>query len=263
MARAGSTWLFEMLRRHSEVFVPPAKDLYFFDRYYDRGMAWYLGHFQQAGDAKAVGELSHDYYFSPEAARRIHEALPEVKLILCLREPVDRLISGYRYNRTTHLGREISLAEYAADPAIRNQFDYLRHVRCYFELFGRERVLVLFYEELQADPAAFLRTVYRFIGVDDRAVPEDVAERINPAREARADAVALLAYRCGLLLRRIGLANLVGRVKAHPWVNAMLYRPLTPEARPEVPAELVVELRRDFDGLESLLGRPLPEPWRG
>lgn len=261
IARAGSTWLFDMLRQHPEIFVPPAKDIYFFDRYFGKGPDWYFSHFKHAGDAKAIGELSHDYYFSESALKRIRETLPEVRLICCLREPVGRLVSGFVYNRTTSLRSGVSLADYAAQEEIATQFEYYHHLKRYIDSFGRDKVLVVFYEDMVEDPEAFMGTIYRFLGVDDAFVPPNLHERINPARDARAESLALFAYRVALLLRRLGLSNLVGRIKGSKFVNRLLYKAPT-EGLAEMPSpDLIARLRRDYARLESLIGRPLPQSW--
>jgi hypothetical protein len=263
IARAGSTWLFDMLRQHPEIYVPPAKDIYYFDQYYEKGLDWYLAYFQAAGDAKAVGELSHDYYFCPEAPTRIQEALPEVRLICCLREPVSRLLSGYAYNRTTDVRRDVSIADYVEREDIAVQFNYHEHLKRFMDTFGRDRLLVVFYEDLLADPAAFIRPIYSFLGVDENFIPATLHERINPARDARAESVALLAYRLALILRRLGLANLVGRIKQSRLVNRVLYKAPERTKTEALPPELIARLRKDHDKLAALIGRPLPESWHG
>ena len=68
-ARAGSSWMYEILREHPDVFVPLAKDIYFFDKHYDRGLQWYRSFFASAGGRRAIGELSHDYYLRPRPRR--------------------------------------------------------------------------------------------------------------------------------------------------------------------------------------------------
>lgn len=261
IARAGSTWLFEMLRQHPEVYIPPAKDIYFFDRYFDKGLDWYLSHFQHAGPAKAVGELSHDYYFSEEATTRIRRELPNARLICCLREPVGRLVSGYVYNRTTSLRSGVSLASYAAQEEIATQFEYYDHLKRYLECFGREQILVLFYEDMIREPEGFLREIYQFLGVDASFVPPNLHERINPSRNARAESLALFAYRVAQQLRQLGLANLVGRIKENKFLNQILYRAPTEGLAEKPSPELVASLRKDYQRLEELIGRPLPECW--
>ncbi len=245
--------------------MPPAKDIYFFDQYYEKGLAWYLSHFQQAGNAHAVGELSHDYYFSPEAPARIHEALPGVKLICCLREPVSRLRSGYAYNKTTHVTRDVSLEAYARREAIMIQFDYYGHLKRYVDLFGRDRLLVVFYEDLQRDPADFIRTIYQYLDVDDAFRPSSLNEQINPARNARDESLALFAYRAAHVMRGLGMANLVGRVKQSALLNRVLYKPKAREelADEVLPDDIVQDFRKDHVRLEALLGRSLPASWYG
>ena len=66
--KAGSSWLHEVLLKHPDVYLTPAKDLYFFDRYYDRGSSWYAAQFRDARQEKIVGEVCQDYLFHPEAA---------------------------------------------------------------------------------------------------------------------------------------------------------------------------------------------------
>ena len=250
-----------MLRDHPEIFVPPAKDLYFFDRYYEKGLGWYLSHFQGAEGFKAVGELSHDYYFSEVAAERIHRDFQDIRLICCLREPVSRLLSAYAFDRTAEVRSHVTLGEYAAQESVRVQYEYYRHLKRFIDTFGRDHLLVVFYEDLLADPAAFIRSIYHFLGVDENHIPPTLHERINPARDARAESVALFAYRFALLLRRLGLANLVGHIKQSRIVNRLLYKaPDRVETEP-LSAEVIRALRKDHDKLAALVGRPLPESW--
>ncbi len=85
--KAGSSWLHEVLLKHPDVYLTPAKDLYFFDRYYDRGTDWYAAQFRDAGDQRIVGEVCQDYLFHPDAAARIDETLGPVKVMVSLRDP--------------------------------------------------------------------------------------------------------------------------------------------------------------------------------
>jgi hypothetical protein len=170
-------------------------------------------------------------------------------------------VSGFVYNRTTALRSGVSLASYAAQEEIATQFDYYQHLKRYIDHFGRDRVLVVFFEDMVDAPETFMRIIYQFLGVDDSFVPPNLRERINPARDARAESLALFAYRVALLLRRLGLSNLVGRIKESKLVNRFLYKAPT-EGLAEMPApELIARLRRDHARLESLIGRPLPQSW--
>ena len=74
--KAGSSWLHEALLHHPNIFLSEAKDLYFFDRYYDRGLAWYASQFRNAQPIHTVvGEVCPDYLASPVAPRP-HRGVP-------------------------------------------------------------------------------------------------------------------------------------------------------------------------------------------
>ena len=92
--KAGSSWLHEVLLKHPDVYLTPAKDLYFFDRYYDHGLAWYLAHFAPATDQAVVGEVCQDYLFHPEAAQRIRDSLGTARFMVTLRDPADRAMAA-------------------------------------------------------------------------------------------------------------------------------------------------------------------------
>ncbi len=262
-SKAGSSWLDQVLREHPDVFIPDAKDIMFFDRYYDKGVDWYLGFFEDAGGRTAVGEISHDYFLFPECAPRIHQLLPDVKLVACLREPVKKTISAYLYNLTTNFDKDTKFADYAFLPQILKLSDYYHNLEPFYRLFPKENILVLFFDELQDDPKDFLQRVYAHLGVDAAYEPPSVNKIILAAREPRAYFVAHLVYRAGGMFRALGMANLVGRVKRSPFFNKLLYKKPThpPEAPVEVQRQLHEHFRADYEKLEALIGRKLPPSW--
>lgn len=257
-SKTASTWIFEALRAHPQLFVPVSKDIYFFDKFYDRGAGWYAGFFSDAPPDSVCGELSHDYFSSPEAIRRLHAYNPQAKLICCLRNPFERAWSSY-----LHLGRvglfagsfEEALQRF---PFLADEGKYCTHLQHILSLFGRESVLVLDFDELGADPRRFARTIYRFLGVEEEFLPAMLHEKVNPACEARSIALAGMAKRAALRLRQWGLANLLGRLKHSRFINWLVYRPVADApatARESVvyPAQLVQLYHAELDGLSRLL----------
>ena len=93
--RAGTTWAYNCLAEHPQVFMTAKKELHFFYAHYDRGLAWYEEQFAGAGAAKASGEISPDYMYNTDALDNIARDLPDVKLFAILRNPIDRAISAY------------------------------------------------------------------------------------------------------------------------------------------------------------------------
>lgn len=255
-SKTASTWIFEALRGHPDLFVPVSKDVYFFDKYYDRGTAWYAGFFKDAPPGSLCGELSHDYFSSPEAIRRLHAYNPEMKLICCLRNPFERAYSSY-----LHLGRvglfggsfDEALQEF---PFLADEGRYCTHLQHILSLFGRDAVLILDFDELEADPQCFARGIFRFLGVDEDFVPAVLHEKVNPARAARSVKLANLAKRTALLLRQWGCSNFLGRLKHSRFVNWLVYRPAAPQKAKEsvsYPEHLVHDYHAELEGLSALL----------
>lgn len=264
-AKAGSTWIEYALRDHPQVYLPPVKDIFYFDRLYDRGFDWYLRHFQKAPpDAKAVGELSHDYFMHREALERIRADLPGVKLIVCLREPVSRLFSRYLYGLSVGDAAGLDVIAYAERADIKAEGDYLENLTNIRDLFDDDDVLVLFFEDLRSDAAAFVRRIYEFIGVDPDFVPSSVDTVVLGAQSARFTAVTYALIAVSNLLRRLGLVSLVGWAKRQNFVNAFLFKPIgdKPQLDPADRQELQARYSQTYDRLEQVLGRPLPASWR-
>ncbi|MFH2127241.1 MAG: sulfotransferase domain-containing protein [Pseudomonadota bacterium] len=176
--RSGTTSLFQVLRRHPQVFIPDVKEVNFFfhDNHYRRGVEYYQSVFGEASpSALAVGEASPGYICKPGVAQRIYELLPSVKLVAVLRNPVDRAYSQYWDNRR-FLAEPLSF-EQAIDVALTPEYRhgergyfsrgvYINQIESYLELFEREQMLVLIFEDLKQDPEAVFGRCFDFLGVD-------------------------------------------------------------------------------------------------
>ena len=93
-AKSATTWLAQNLQAHPQVFIPGPEPHYFSTEFH-RGQAWYESWFEQAPPDRRVGEKSADYLAHPEAPRRIAKALPHARLIVQLRNPIERAYSDY------------------------------------------------------------------------------------------------------------------------------------------------------------------------
>lgn len=254
--KTGSTWLYEVLRQHPLCYVPPVKDIYFFDRHYDRGLDWYLKFFEAAPEGVlAAGELSHDYLFSPQAADRIAHDLPEVKLLTSLRDPAERAFSHYLYMIRSGRTRLDFTAALERFPELIENSRYFKHLSAYLDRFKRDRILVLYFDALQADPRGFASDVFNFIGIP-AADEIDFEQRVLPAARPRNFALARALKTGARLARGIGMTRLVGMVKRGP-MTSLAYRPYTLADRPQMDLEtrmrLVETLRPEVEKLESAL----------
>lgn len=262
--KAGSSWLHEILLKHPDVYLTPAKDLYFFDRYYDRGPTWYASQFRDARSEMIVGEVCQDYLFHPEAAARIRATLGEVKVMVSLRDPVERAWSSYLYMRKHGIGPDTFGEALRSRPELLEHGRYATGLDRFLALFPRENVHVALFDELAVDPQVFLDGVTDFLGIARMPLrDEDLAPRL-PAARARSVRLASAARRSADWVREHDGAKVVGAVKRSPLVHRALYRPIDRQAvRPSQEDVLTVRaaLAPEIDALERTFGIRLRESW--
>ena len=263
-SKAGSTWLFNALAAHPDVYLASNKGLYYFDQHFDEGPQWYLDHFRAAGDKPAVGEISHSYLSSPEAAARIAAFNPDMRLLVCLREPVDRAFSDYLdLVKNAQFDGPFSEA-LEKFPRLLERGRYATHLQRYLDLFPREQLHVSLFDDLRSDPQAYADDVFSFLGAQRLELPPADLKSRMPAGKARSSAVAAAAKSASKLAKQVGLRRLRSRVKRSVVVRQALYRPYRDD-RPTIDPALAEELRRDFTDevlrLDSMLGRGVSERW--
>ncbi len=176
------------------------KEIHFFDRHYNRGAGWYTQHFPKAfpvavlrgamGRKSIAGEATPSYLYHPLVPARVGTMLPDVKLIALLRDPVERAISHWRVahrkgwddapdidtaldreavRMAAHAGRLAADEQYVDDGYFRHAYmargRYAEQLTRWFDVFGRERVLVLKAERLFENPAAVYGEACSFLGL--------------------------------------------------------------------------------------------------
>jgi hypothetical protein len=178
--RCGTTWLDAALREHPEVFLPKQKQTYFFDRNYDKGIEWYAANFEGREPAQtAVGEVATGYSL-PHAIPRMHRHLPGVRLIMIVRDPIQRAYS-YFLSRRAEQGWKSFEAALDDDPGLIDRGHYIDQIEAILERYPRERLLVLLYDDLAADDSAFLASALTFLGVDATFRSSQIGKQRNSA----------------------------------------------------------------------------------
>ncbi len=214
--RGGTTSMLKYLQGHPAVLpmwpgVENAKKTHFFDQNWNRGTAWYRAHFptdlqrsrvqRRTGIRPITGEAAPYYMFHPLVLERISATIPGVKIIVLLRNPVDRVIS--HHNERVNAGtEELSFwdALQAEDERLRGERQriidepgyysvrhdfcsylargrYLEHLEPWLDAFHRGQLCVVRSEDMYADPGATLAEVHRFLGLP--AVPPEAPHRFN------------------------------------------------------------------------------------
>lgn len=180
--RCGSTWLHELLASHPDVYVPVArKEVRFFDLYYDRGLAWYEQFFPgdiEASRYQAIGELSPTYLYCPECPQRIANVPSITKLLLIVRNPVDRAYSRYGFH-VQYEGFSGSFEQFLSRyPYAIEEGLYSQNVKHYQRYFEREQILTLVYEQSVAEVAQTKASLARFLGIALDRFPQDIGTEV-------------------------------------------------------------------------------------
>lgn len=296
--KSGSTSLYEYLREHPDVFMSLVKEPCYFaadlalDKSgnfmrYGQDEKLYFDLFSDADDAKVVGEASTRYLYSQQAPRLIHGIAPEARIVAALRNPVDMMHSLHAHKLAAgtediadfeqalaaeadrHAGQRIPPF---SNPKLATYTDRARfgeQLERWIATFGRERVRVIIFEEMVADPPLHFRRLLEFLGVDPDYQPASFAAH-NVAHGARSPALrrALnsrvpqwVAWR--MMPRLIGdlrTRTLVRRFSQGPLQRRNIERaPLGPELRGRLEAELTPDVKR----LSQLLGRDMSLFWFG
>lgn len=313
--KAGTTSLHEYLKTHPEVHLPSWKETNFFlDPRYQRGVDWYLDWVLGEADGQpARGEASVRYMAGTpwlvsdeEAARetipaeyaaaperviptRIHEALPEVKLVALLRDPVKRCISEYRMavlreieDRSPEEALETLLqpeqlekarAYFTDTTCYVVQSEYGRVLKPFFEIFPREQMLVLFTSDLAERPKEVVQQVCAFLGVDDEFVPPNLGVRyLEGATRSRVRFLDIPRFSRALRQNehlRSAWRRLPSGFRRRAWSSTYKIEKWnratdTTQKGPEVSPELEAALREHFQADRELIAELVgaEPPWR-
>ena len=215
--KSATTSLLSYIGQHSQVRLGAKKAVHFFDMNFHRGAGWYARRFPlirpwplslffsgSLGERDwLTGESCPSYMFLPDVPGRVHDLLPEAKLIVILRNPVDRLVSQYQHERRKHRADE-SFEEFIA-PSLKAAWppaggiEYLRQrcavprgfyadqLRHWQLIFPIERFLVLSFEELVKSPTDTLNRTFEFLGLE--AQPVDTSTVLNKGTGSRFPAI--------------------------------------------------------------------------
>lgn len=194
--KCGTSSLFVYLTKHPQVVPPIEKEIYYFSHRYEYGHDWYLAHFPSLNDSKQfiTGEASTSYFHTChlQTHQRMHQLIPDAKLILILRDPVERTIS--QYHQRVRLGQERRSLEAAifselnilktvddplkvADKYWHQESGYLwvslyyYYLQQWMTLYSPEQFLVLSLNELNQMPEIAMNRVYNFLEISEQQLP--------------------------------------------------------------------------------------------
>ena len=177
--RCGTTWTDAALREHPEVFLPEAKQSYFFDRNYEKGIDWYLERFQGSEGYKAIGEVATGYCLL-ESIPLMHQNFPDIQLMMVMRNPIHRAYSNYQA-RKAESGWTSFANALEREPDLLTRGEYIDQLEMLFKYYSRDQVLLLLYEDLNCNDEKYLKSILNFLNVNPDIRSNLYGQRKNAA----------------------------------------------------------------------------------
>lgn len=267
-AKAATSWLARCLAEHPDICIPPEKELHFFStgRYYKKGISYYTKFFNACRNEQVHGEFSTTYLSSAQAPERIHEHMPNVKLIVALRDPRERALSHIRHLISQKkLPEGVSVEEAVrAFPAVLKEGEYANLLQRWFQFFSKEQFLIVFVDDIEKNPRREIERTYALLGVRTDFIPQSLNVKYNTSRirsfrffkpinklyrKTRKRAWGRFIFN---ILRRLNLFLLINKIAASTTLQDR-NKDITREDR----KILTQHYKRDIEELEKLLGRDL------
>jgi hypothetical protein len=255
-AKAATTWLRNQLSARPDVFLPK-EEPHFFSREYGRGVEWYRSLFQEAAGNQIIGEKSADYLADPAAPERMARLLPAARLVVQLRNPVERAYSDYcMLYRRGSVGADISSylgSRPSNEPRFLEDGLYFKHISRFLDWYPASQLSAITYDDIRSRPEQMVAEIATFLDLPDLSRPVPLVPNANVK-----DAPLLpLRLRQALAPAKKWAAPL----RSQAWFKAIhgklareiAYPPLTADLR----ASMQDRYAGDVEQLGKLLGRDL------
>ena len=267
--RSGTTSLYNYLKTIPEIFMSPVKEPGYFIPNDFRGFTEkkYLDLFKNVKNEIVIGEASAGYLASHEASLKIKKQIPDAKIIITLRDPVERTFSDYLNNlRTGNVKRTF---EQDFGNFLRNNKEqshlkksipvsmFFEQVKNYLNIFGKENVKILIFEETIKDTKTAIEDILEFLGVKTQ-IPENFEKQYNAYSEPLGSFGTNIA-------KNKTISTIVKKIFPNKNRENILHTILNKKGKkPKMSEEIKIKLQNlfleDVKKLEKLLERPLPWP---
>lgn len=211
--KSGTTTIHDTLSKHEEIYVANGvdKDTSFFSCYYDRGYEWYEDNFKDAGAGCSAGEVSTSYFYDSDAPERIKAYNSDIKLFVCLRNPVDRVISNHRHEiRLNHISECNFDIEKAIinNPAYIMQSMYSMHLKKWLKAFGNDAIHVILFDDLLSEPHKMFDDLFKFLGHEYDSSMYSL-DKLNESRIPSSQRIEKGIKSVGRIMKNVGLTPIV------------------------------------------------------
>lgn len=185
--RTGTTWLYDHLKRHPDLCFPKGvKETMFFDRNLEKGLSWYNWHFSECKSKQKVGEIAPTYFDSSGVPSQIKKHFPQCKIVISLRNPVQRAQSLYQHHYQKGRVKGTFTEAIEKMPRILTSGYYKDHISQWLKYFEEDQILVLWLEEIKNNPEGVINKLCSFLDIRKGPLLDRISnDKVNTAFQPR------------------------------------------------------------------------------
>ncbi len=240
MPKCGTSWISSNLTNHPQVYIPPEKEINFFNeqywkedipvaRNYQRGIGWYESFFKKAPVGKLKGEFSVTYMVDKPAVYRIRRHFPDVKILIALRNPPDMVQSLYWWFKTT------SSYKYHTDnfdQAVQEKVEsdgrfwmgyYSRFLETIYHTFPYQNIHIVILDDIKNNPSTTFKEICNFLQIENQVSTKHLARKVNSAITVKSKTIKNLAVIWMNLLKDLKLKKIYSFIKTSRTISS-IYR---------------------------------------
>ncbi len=200
--RTGTSWIDVTLRNHDSLCLPyGVKETMYFDHDHDE-LDTYWQYFSKAKNFQLLGEVAPTYFDSKKACNRIHDLNPDCKIIVTIRNPVDRAFSLYCHHLAKGRVSKSFLEAVNENPRILESGKYSEWLPLWEKTFGKENIYLIKIEDIDLNPQKTIDEVLDFLGVHHMRLPAISQQPIGQATLPRFKLLAKIMSKLVIFFRK-------------------------------------------------------------
>jgi len=264
-SKSGTTSLYEYLNKIKGIYMSRVKEPHYFQRNSSESIALcitdkaeYLKLFKSASKEQMIGEASTSYLRDPESAKLIHDEVHDAKIIIMLRDPCERIFSGYLMFKSQGIEKKPFHQLITTNPSFLESGLYYSQVKRYLDIFSQKQVKIFVFEEFIQNPKRTISKILEFLNVDSK-IPEVFEKIHNPYTVSRSKiSQKILSNKIILKISN----QIMSKSFKSTLKEAVVFKK---GEKPDIPKEtrLILEnyYRNDMKKLQNLLKRKFPWDW--
>ena len=259
--RAGTSWLDRYLRHRDDVCLPgQVKEVFFFDRHYDKGPAFYKSHFKPEALHALVMEISTTSFDHADAPERVHEVFGDQLVMLCpLRHPVTRSYSLYQHYKRYGIVTGTLMEACKQKPQILDSSRYAAHLERWYTFFPKENIHFIFQEDLEENPNLYVQNLCSVLDIPYTDISDALLGKFNAGTTSHVHLLASLAQKGADWLRGHRLYFVINAAKKMGFKHLIFGKDKGNSEELSISDEerewLMAQLEQEVDNLEQLIGQ--------